>query len=178
MKFLNNMFVLGVLVIGSLVSSCEETQTSSYYEQSTVTTTDTIPEGTPKGMFLYLNKRNLINLANLMQENDWSNKKLLGIGVDQIRVKINEPKKDFNPEEINQISTSFSLGDGENTVVQMKHYTFKDQTYHINVNSELTSIESLDSNLDVQGGFSLKRTLDHALVVTTEIDIMAQLRNY
>ena len=113
--------------------------------------------------------------SSIMEEH--KKEKVVGVSIEQIRVKINKPEKDFDPENIQQISTSFSLGDGEQRVVQLDHYSYSNQTYHINVNSDIKTLQSDEySDLNVQGGFALKTTLEQPLVVTTEIEFKAEIQ--
>ncbi len=176
MDFKQLKWLLLASFIWSLMG-CETQQSTKIIQLSTVTSTDTVKAGTPKGMYLYLEKENAIDLKTLLNQQGYDIENLQGVSIDEIRIKVEIPETNFNPNSIEAFNTSFIKSGEVNTVIESDELSYKERTYVIKVQDELSTLDDLNGLFKLNGGLKLKEKLQDNVVLTTQVFMNAKVRN-
>ncbi|MGB0429004.1 MAG: hypothetical protein ACPGLV_00925 [Bacteroidia bacterium] len=165
-----------VLLVGNILS-CEIQQSTKSITLSTVTSTDTVMAGTPKGMHLYFTKNQAVVPSDLLAEKGYSTDKLVDLSVDEIRIKVEVPETNFNPKSIEGFNTSFTKLGKVNTVIESEELAFDNRTYIIKVQDGLSTIDDLSGEFSLNGGLKLSEALQQNVVLTTQVFLKAKVRD-
>lgn len=157
-------------------AGCDIQQSTKIIDLSTIKSTDTLRAGTPKGMHLYLTKDHAINLNELMAEQGLGLDELNQLKVKEIRIKVEIPENNFNPNTIESFNTSFTQQGSKNTVIESDELAYNERTYIIKVQDGLSTDGNIEDIFDLNGGLKLREALKHDLVLTTSVILEAEVK--
>ncbi|MFY0673760.1 MAG: hypothetical protein JXQ87_10160 [Bacteroidia bacterium] len=167
-------WVIYALLVGSM-SGCLSKQSTKIIDLSTIKSTDTVKAGTPKGMYLYLNKDQALNLNDLLAEKGFGITELKQLNVKEIRIKVEIPENNFNPNTIESFNTSFTQKGNQNTVIESDELAYTERTYIIKVQDGLSTLGNIDDIFDLNGGLRLREALEQDVVLTTSVVLEAEV---
>lgn len=161
--------------IALVAHGCQEPVSTKIIHLPTFSSTDTVMQGTPAGMHLYMDCPGAVDLHDALQMVGFGTGQLQGLRVEQIRVTVRLPESAYDPGIIEGFNTIFWNNGPENTVIESQDMDFVSRTYVMDVRDQVNVLDYYGTAFSLRGGLRLAEQTGYNIVLTTEIDLTAEV---